>query len=533
MKHQGMAFPETVKQLAERLGIQLPRRELSPAQRKRLDERDLMFRLNHLAFEFYRHVLHRDEIGEVARQYLKKRGFLPDTVSAFQLGYAAPGWDHLAGYLKHKKMPLNLAERAGLVVSRQRGSGYYDRFRGRIVFPICDAGGRIVAFGGRVLDADLPKYLNSPESDIYNKSRSLYGLDVARQHCRNSEQVYIVEGYFDAIALHQHGIREAVGTLGTSLTREHVHMVQGLIGRNGRAYLVFDSDAAGVKAAQRSVPLFEKGFVDARILVLPPGHDPDSYVFEQGENKLRQLASEAKGLMAFLIDSAVSRHGKSMEGRIRVVDDMAAPLAAVSDPGARAIYVKYLAETVDIDETAILEKIQQRAVKPMKTAAPVSTRRGAVTEQKILARSASSRIERQLVAMMLQFPNILPEIRKQQIIALMDDPTLRRIGQDVLDGKKDLGPEANDDDGEYDRVRRLRAQLSIPQEDWDNRGCMRIIKHFVSIKRRQGSAPLDEQIKQAERNNDDEGLWQLLKQKQQQVARARAQQQKGFSKEVD
>ena len=532
MKHQGMAFPEAVKQLAERLGIQLPHRELSPAQRKQLDERDLLFRLNRLALDFYRHVLRKDEMGGVGRQYLNQRGFLPETVTAFQLGYAAPGWDHLLGYLRHKQVPLKLAERAGLVVRRRQGQSYYDRFRGRIVFPICDSGGRVVAFGGRVLSDEMPKYLNSPESDIYSKSRSLYGMDVARQHCRNSEQVYIVEGYFDVIALHQHGIRETVGTLGTSLTREHVHMVQGLIGHNGRAYLVFDSDAAGVKAARRSVPLFEKGFVDARILVLPPGHDPDSFVFEHGSDKLRQMAEEAKGLMAFLIDSALSRHGNSMEGRIRVVNDMAAPLAAVSDPGARSIYVKYLAETVDIDESAILEKLRRIAAKPMANAAPERLRRGA-PKQTELALVPSHRIERQLVAMMLQYPDILPEIRKQQIIALMDDPTLRRIGQDVLDGKEGLSPEVNGDDGEYERVRRLKAQLSFPQGAWDHRGCMRILQHFVAIKRRQEAAPLDEQIKQAERSHDDERLQRLLKQKQQQVERVRAQQQTGFSKEVD
>jgi DNA primase len=264
-------------------------------------------------------------------------------------------------------------------------------------------------------------------------------------------------------------------------------MIQGLIGSNGRAYLVFDSDAAGVKAARRSVPLFEKGFVDARILVLPPGHDPDSFVFEQGQSKLCQLAAEAKGPMAFLIDSAVSRHGKSMEGRIRVVDDMAAPLAAVTDPGARSIYVKYLAESVAIDETAVLEKIRQVAAKPTAITAPARRHGGAPPEPAALALSPRDRIERQLIAMMLQYPDILPEIRKQQIIPLMDDPTLRRIGQDVLDGKEGLDPKNKDDEGEYDRVRRLKAQLSIPQEAWDYRGCMRIIQHFVRIKRRQAS----------------------------------------------
>ncbi len=534
MKHQGVSFPEAVKQLAERYGIQLPRREMSDKQKRRLSERDQMYQLNRLALEFFRHVLRKDKIGVIAREYLKKRGFSADTATAFNIGYAPPGWDHLLGYVKHKRMPVPLAERVGLVVRRQSGQGHYDRFRGRIVFPICDSGGRVIAFGGRVLNDDLPKYLNSPESEIYSKSRCLYGLDVARHHCRSSEQVYIVEGYFDVIALHQHGIRDAVATLGTSLTREHVHMVQGLVGANGRAFLVFDSDEAGIKAAHRSVALFEKGFVDARVLVLPPGHDPDSFVFQHGADKLRQLAAEAKGLMTFLIDSAVSRHGLSMEGRIRVLDEMAASLAALTDPGARSIYIKYLAETVDIDEAAILEKIKQVAGRPKHGGAQEMARRQAPAEQSKLAPSQGSPIERQLVAMMLQFPDILPEMRKQKIVAMLEDPILQAIGQDALDGRERTGPEESGDASEYDVHRRLKAQLSIQQEDWDYRGCMRTIRHFVSTKRRQASAPLDAQIKQAEKNHDEERLQQLLREKQEQVIRVRNQQRPiGISKEVD
>ncbi len=534
MKHQGITFPDAVKQLAERYGIQLPRRQLSPEQKRRLSERDQMFQLNRLALDFYRHVLQKDPMGQVARQYLTKRGFTSDTAATFQFGYAPPGWDHLRGYLQHKQMPLELAERAGLVVRRQSGQGHYDRFRGRIVFPICDPAGRVIAFGGRVLDDALPKYLNSPETDIYSKSRSLYGLDVARHHCRSSEQVYIVEGYFDVSALHQHGIRETVGTLGTSLTRNHVRLVQGLIGDRGRAYLVFDSDEAGLKAARRSVAIFEKGFVDARILVLPPGRDPDSFVFAHGRDKLRALAAQAKGLMAFLIDSAVERHGMSMEGRIRVLDEMAASLATLTDPGARSIYIKYLAENVDIDEAAILEKIRDVAGRAVPAAAQGRVVRQAPPEQTKLTHAGGSRIERQLVAMMLQFPEILPEMRKQKIISMLEDPILQAIGQDALDGKESSVSEKNADNAEYGYHRRLKAQLSLQREAWDYRGCMRIIQHFVSTKRRQKSAPLDEQIKQAEKNHDDKRLQQLLKEKQEQVIRVREQQRStGFSKEVD
>lgn len=515
MKHQGLTFPEAVKQLAERFGIQLPRRQLSPEQKKRLSERDQMFQLNRLALDFYRHVLRKDELGAIARAYLKQRGFVPESAAAFNIGYAPPGWDHLLGYLKHKRVPLHLAERVGLVVPRQSGHGYYDRFRGRIVFPIRDPGGRVIAFGGRVLNDELPKYLNSPESEIYSKGRSLYGQDVARHHCRSSEQVYIVEGYFDVIALHQHGIREVVGTLGTALTRDHVHGVQGLIGTRGKAYLVFDSDEAGLKAARRSVALFEKGFVDARILVLPPGHDPDSFVFENGQDKLRQMAAEAKGLMAFMIDSAVGRHGLGMGGRIRVLDEMAVSLAAVTDPGARSIYIKYLAETVDIDEAAILEKINQADTRNRPASVggpPQSEGRNATPDQLPLKRrSAASRVERQIVAMMLQYPEILPAIREKNVPAYIDDPLLQRIALEAL------GKRADDVAGDIDEnvKQRTIAQLSVTEEKWEYKRCLDIISQLLTPRMRARAAELDRQIRDAEKHQDQALLMQLLQERKQ------------------
>ena len=514
MKHQGLSFPEAVKQLAERYGIQLPRREMSPEQKKRLSERDQMFQLNRLALDFFGHVLWQDEIGEIARDYLKKRGFSADTARTYQLGHAPPGWDHLLGYLKHKRVPLTLAERVGLVVRRQSGSGHYDRFRGRIVFPICDSGGRVIAFGGRVLNDDLPKYLNSPESEIYSKSRSLYGLDVARHHCRRSEEVYIVEGYFDVIALHQHGIREAVATLGTSLTREHVHAVQGLIGADGRAYLVFDSDEAGIKAARRSVALFEKGFVDAHVLVLPPGHDPDSFVFRYGAEKLRELAATAKGLMTYLIDSAVSRHGKSMEGRIRVLDEMAAPLAALADPGGRSVYIKYLAETVDIDEAAVREKIADAAAdKRGSTTGRYQRDKGFTPARRQVTLDArhGSRIENKIVAMMLEFPEILPVIREKRVVDYIEDPLLKRIALETI-GERASG--LIDDIDENDKMRTI-ARLRVGDEQWEYKRCLDIISQLLTSRMRARAAALDRRIKAAEKQQDQDLLLQLLQERKQ------------------
>jgi DNA primase len=337
---------------------------------------------------------------------------------------------------------------------------------------------------------------------------------VARHHCRRSEEVYIVEGYFDVIALHQHGIREAVATLGTSLTREHVHAVQGLIGADGRAYLVFDSDEAGIKAARRSVALFEKGFVDARVLVLPPGHDPDSFVFRYGAEKLQELAATAKGLMTYLIDSAVSRHGKSMEGRIRVLDEMAAPLAALADPGGRSVYIKYLAETVDIDEAAVREKIADAAAhKRGSMTGRYQGDKGYTPARRKVTLDArhGRRIENKIVAMMMEFPEILPVIREKRVVDYIEDPLLKCIALETI------GERANglvDDLDENDKMRTI-ARLRVGDEQWEYKRCLDIISQLLTSRMRARAAALDRRIKAAEKQQDQALLLQLLQERKQ------------------
>ena len=535
MKQQGMSFPETIKMLAERTGIALPEQRQTREQKRRLSEREAILELNHLSMGLYRKTLRSDPRGKAARDYLRNRGFRPEVIDAYNVGFAPAGWDNLTRYFQRRGVPLDLAEKAGLVARRKQGKGYYDRFRERIIFPIANNRGRVIAFGGRVLDDALPKYLNSPETEVYRKSYSVYGLDIALSHCRSAELVYIVEGYFDVIALHQNGVQNAVGTLGTALTNDHVRMLRGYIGQSGRAILVFDSDVAGIKAAHRSIEIFAREFVDARILVLPPGHDPDTFIMKFGPQAFIAKAQEAKGIMPFLIDAAIERHGTSMEGRIKVLGDVSEPMAAFEDPVARSVYIKYLAERVDIDESAVIERIRQVAATPVtglqagrlgQMASPASTRTTV---------SGGSPIERQLVAMMLQFPDILPEVRKQNIVSLIDDPLLQAIGQDVLDGKDStVRTEDRREDRNVDTLRRLKAQLSLHEEDWEYQGCLRFINHFVATRQRRKAAPLSEQIKQAEQTHDEERWQQLLREKQKQLDREKAYQAKaGLSKEVD
>ncbi len=527
MNHDGLSFFEAAKMLANRYGVEIPAQTMSPEQKRRISERESLLAANKQAMDFFKHSLLSDNRGKIALEYLKKRGIEKDNITKFNLGFAPAGWDNLINYFSKKNISRELVEKSGLIIKRKSENGYYDRFRNRIIFPIFDVGKQVLGFGGRVMDDSLPKYLNSPETSVYNKSRSLYGSHIAKEHCRASETVYIVEGYFDLLALHQHGILNSIATLGTSLTQAHVQILRGFVGKNGRFILVYDSDEAGIKAAERSIKVFDKGYVNAQILVLPEGYDPDSYLFEFGYKSFMNTASKAKSIIAFLIDSAVKKHGLSIEGKICIISDLKQPLSHINDSVERSLYIKELAEIIGIDEAAILEKVRivsgNKSIKPNKKL-PDKTQDRNLTLK-------GDRHERKIIAMMLQFPEILPEIISRNILDHFEDESLKLIGQIVLKrgDREGLRDELHDvrtrgngmvsdiinsiDDREK---RSIVASLSIGEDKWGREGCLKLLSQFESIRNRQKKTLL-QKIKAAEESNDHELLLELLKKKQIQV----------------
>ncbi len=522
MKQQGMTFPEAVKAVAQRCGIELPSREMSPLERRRLSEREVLLGLNRKTMAFYSGVLKDPAAGRTARAYLEKRGFAPAIVDRFELGYAPEGWDALIRHFRADRERLQLMEKAGLVIPRKTGSGYYDRFRDRIIFPIRNAAHQVIAFGGRVLDDGLPKYLNSPETSIYTKRRSLYGIDQAREHCRKNETVLVVEGYFDLLALHQHGIQNAVATLGTALTPEHVRILRGCIGENGTVVLVYDSDAAGIQAAQRSIGVFDQGYADARICVLPPGHDPDSFLFEFGAAAFEQAAAKAQGIIPFLMAAAVARHGLSVDGKVQIVSELTDAIAALQDPMARSLYVKSLAERIQVDESAILERVRSRVgAKPAGGAHPrPRAPAGAGGSRPPLSAQQFDRFETRVVMMMLQYPQILPEIRQRRLLDLFENEALRSVGKMTLrwEGDPDGLNRAIDSTADAD-IQKLVASLVLEDTPWDHRGCLKLLDQFENSRKNKDHTIL-EKIKAAEKRGDHEQWLKLLQQKQAQIEKS-------------
>ena len=526
MKNEGLTFPEAARSLARRYGIEIPSSGLTPEQKKRITERESLMDINRQAMDFFSRALHSGASGQAAMAYLRKRGLSSDIIDRFNIGYAPKGWDHLLNFFAKKGVPLARVELSGLILPKKDGRGYYDRFRDRIVFPIIDVNLAVIGFGGRVMDDTLPKYLNSPETPVYNKSRSLYGLHLSKDKCRQAQTVYIVEGYLDLLTLHQHGIENAVATLGTALTADHVRMLSRYV---PRMILVYDSDEAGLRSALRCIDIFWKEHVDfsrgdvfreekadTHILVLPDGHDPDSYLRDRGADEFEKAAGHAPGIISFLIEQSIAMHGLSTEGKIRIVTDLKGPLSAINDNVARSLYVKQLAERIGLEEKIILEKVREDSSEKDKKD---------MGRDKKYPERQGSRLEQQIVAMMLQFPAILPEIKKYNVIEFIENDHLQMIGRTILEHRISSVEQISEllsciADPEQQR---LITALAMVEESWDESGCMKLILQFIKQGQKRRDHQILDQIKAAEKENDQETLNSLLREKQKLAMRSQKQ----------
>jgi len=518
MKQDGLSFPESVRFLARRHGIDLPRPEMTGKMRQQITEKEQLFKVNRYAMDFFHGKLVDGSQGEKAMAYLKRRGFSRKIIDTFHLGYAPDAWDGLLNFLRHKHAPVGLIEKAGLIIARKDSSGFYDRFRNRIIFPILNMSRQTVGFGGRVMDDSLPKYLNSPETPVYNKRRLLYGLYAARNKCREAGAVHIVEGYFDQLALYQRGVENTAATLGTALTPEHIHLMKGFV---KKAILIFDSDEAGIKASERSVGMFVREGVDAHVVMLPKGHDPDSFISEFGPEAFYKLTESALEVMSFLMLTAEKKHGLTVSGKLAILEDLRRPLASIDDASARRLYIKELSERLGIDEVAVLEKVREAGA-ALKKEREIQARRAnrfPPADQSMpppeafpRKKQTENRLEQQVVSMMLQFPEMLTEIQNTNVLDYFMDEMLLFIGKLILEH-----PPGNEkgisklmsmvDDAEK---RNILASLSIKEEMWNLRDCRKIISKLINHSPRRHEISLKAQISAAERENNQDLVLKLL-----------------------
>ena len=315
MKSRGISFAEAVKELGDACGVVVEERELSQEERQRLQRRADLHDVTEAAARYFTEILLARPEGQVAREYLASRGITTETAQKYRLGFALDSWDALAGHLQRQRFPAQLALGARVLGKAERSDRVYDLFRNRLMFPILDERGRVVAFGGRLLPGagEGPKYLNSPESDIYNKSRTLYGFSWARMSIQRKDRVIFVEGYFDAVSLWQAGFEEAVATCGTALTPGHLETVARM---TRKAIALFDTDKAGVGAAVKSVGLFFDADIEPKRLELPGAKDPDEFVQKNGAAAFERQVEHAQPLVDILTFSALEKAGNSAAGQI-------------------------------------------------------------------------------------------------------------------------------------------------------------------------------------------------------------------------
>lgn len=421
MKIEGLSFPEAVKLLARKTGIEIEERQLTPSEIKSQDEYAQFRQINDLTTSYYRSVLLNSQEGEPARQYLGKRSVEPDISDAYRLGFAPDRRDGLVKHLKNNGVDLDTALKLGIV--RKSDAGWYDLFRNRLIFPIRDARGQVIAFAGRVLDAALPKYINSPESPLYHKSSVLFGLDMALPSIRTGNSVIIVEGYFDHLALYRAGVQNVVATCGTALTSAHT----GLIKRHAeRVYTLFDSDNAGKKATIRSMELFLEQRIPAYVISLPAGDDPDSFLAAHQAEEFAALRDKARPAFEYFVRSLLAdTPPDSVDSKVRIIDDIVPRFRKIADSVERDLYEKEICRLLGITTHAFRKRMG---------GGTLSHQEAPVNQSNTM--QPSDNIQDTLLALLLNYPEARGEIVRSGLDTIFSDDYLElaRLVLDRLDG---------------------------------------------------------------------------------------------------
>jgi DNA primase len=343
--------------LAERTGMELP--DMSNQQRQMNKEREEVFSLNKLAARFYNYLLTDTNMGKKALEYLNNRGFDEEDIRKFNLGYAADEWQLLLNFLKKKGFSLHLIEKAGLI-SEGNNNSYYDKFRNRIMFPIFNNRGEVIAFGGRILESEDgygPKYLNSPETQIFSKKKNLYGLHLAKESIRKENSCVIMEGYTDVIQAHKNGFENSIASLGTAFTEEQATLIKRY---TENAYIAYDADTAGNKATLKGLEILNEIGINVKVIELEEGSDPDQLLKNEGSDVFSQFIEKAVNLIDFKINMIVKNRNLSEPGiRKKVLRSIVKLLSEVEDNLEREIYIERAAAKTNFKADVLAEEVEK------------------------------------------------------------------------------------------------------------------------------------------------------------------------------
>lgn len=356
MKIENFSFPEAIEHLAKIFGIKL---EYEGKPLSELDEElEKLYEYSQVALRYFNEKLFNSNEGQNALKYLKNRGINETTIKTFGLGYALSAWDGFVSFVQSNNYDIETFEKLGLVIRKENGE-YYDRFRGRIIFPIYSTSGRVIAFGGRLIidDDEQPKYLNSPESKIYIKGKTLFGLFQTKDEIRKSQSVILVEGYMDFLSLYQSGIKNVVASAGTALTTDQIFILSRTA---PNLFLIFDGDEAGQKAAVRSIELLLQTDVNFKIVALPENEDPDSFIKNYGVEEFRYLIENGKNYIDYIYSLAEKHNALSdSQSKLKVVDSVIEFTARVKDPVKRELLARDVASKFKLTDSSVLQKLDR------------------------------------------------------------------------------------------------------------------------------------------------------------------------------
>lgn len=510
MKIKNLTFPEAVEELAKRYGIKLT--EPNMKKKRELVKRELLLELNKIASEYFYTILHSSK-GKEGWNYLMKRGINKDIIEEYRLGYSLDQWDGLVKYLSEKKLPMDLAVEVGLVIPKKK-EGWYDTFRNRIVFPIFDMHNRVIGFGGRLIKEGEPKYINSPESIIYHKGETLYGLHVARQFISEKDLVVIVEGYFDLLTLHQFNIKNSVATLGTALTSQHIRILKRY---TNNLYTIFDADEAGLKAVLRSLPLFLEEDVTAEIITLPKGEDPDTFLRKGSSEDFNKLIIQALPMMDFFFERLEKTFDlRTIEGKVKMAKEAIAMLNKIPDKIKKSLYIKALAEKIEIQESILHEIIQS----PPKKGDDVLKRRA-------IGRGFQ-KSEEMIIQLLIHHPQYISIVSKYAVLDEFQNVNLKLIGKEIENqyskkGRLDLSIlliSVNED------LRSILSELAFEDLQLEREQTEKLLKDCIrkimEEKLKKDKIELLKKIKEAEKIGGGRVLEGLLKERQELALREKA-----------
>ena len=417
MEHEGLSYPEALKWVAKKYGIEVQERELSPEDQQKNDDRESMMVVSSYAADYFKNILHNDDEGQaVGLSYFKERGFTDATIEKFQLGFCPTKGDAFTTTALKEGYQEQYLIDTGLSIKRENGT-WYDRFTGRVLFPIHSVSGRIVAFGGRTLRTDkkTAKYVNSPESEIYHKSNILYGLYYAKKAITQEDYCILVEGYTDVISMHQSGVENVVASSGTSLTEGQIKLIARF---SKNITVIYDGDSAGIKASLRGIDMILKEGLNVRVVLLPEGEDPDSFARSHSASQLKEYISEnEQDFISFKAKLLMQEASSDPIKRAALITDIVDSISVIPEAIARSVYIKECALLMRIDENVLVDEVRrkrrdstfsqeekeffqrrEKLEKPSATGFPETD-----PEKPRLAGSAQDELERELVTYLLRY----------------------------------------------------------------------------------------------------------------------------------